>query len=92
METRFVNDEPSDQWIDRFLKRHGMAWKKATKLGEARLMSMTPGNVSFMFKEWREAMVRVAHNMWRVYCWDQTPLETDLPRRIRFSVCLFFEF
>jgi len=85
LETRFVDDKPSDRWVDRFLKRHGLRWKKATKLGEARMLAMTPGNVSFMFKAWREAMVQVAHNMHRVYCWDQTPLETDLPRRIRFK-------
>ena len=76
---------PSDRWIARFLKRHSLRWKKATKLGEARMLSMTPGNVSFMFKAWRECLVKVAHDMWRVYCWDQTPLETDLPRRVRFK-------
>lgn len=85
LETRFIDDMPSDRWVSRFFKRHSLKWKKATKLGEARMLSMTPGNVSFMFSQWRDCMVKVAFDMHRVYCWDQTPLETDLPRRIRFK-------
>jgi len=84
VETRFVDDKPSPAWVNRFLKRHRMRWKRATKLGEARQMALTPGNVSATFREWRHALVKVAFDMWRVYCWDQTPLETDLPRRVRF--------
>ena len=83
MEVRFKDDLPSDRWLDRFLKRHDLKWKRATKLGEARIMAITPKNVSCVFQAWREAMVRVAFDMWRVYCWDQTPLETDLPRRLK---------